>query len=78
MQRTLRPFAVTGLALALIGMAENILFGRDTPGTAHDLSIVFFFVFLAGVVTLIGTGIVALVRAIRRGADRQPSNSPQR
>ena len=65
MPRTLRPYALTALAVVVISVAENVFFGRDTPGTAHDVSIIFFFLFLAGLVVLLATGGVAVARKLR-------------
>jgi hypothetical protein len=70
MHRSLRPYTIGALAAVLVGMFENILFGRDTPGTAHDISILFFFVFAAGLLGLIACGVTALTRRVRRQDDR--------
>ncbi len=69
MRRSLRPYTLASLAALLVGMFENILFGRDTPGTAHDVSIAFFFVFVAGLLGLCACGTAALVRL--RGRDER-------
>ncbi|MDQ6727291.1 MAG: hypothetical protein M3066_14155 [Actinomycetota bacterium] len=78
MTRSLRPFILTAVAAVLVGMFENILFGRDTPGTAHDVSILFFFLFAAGVCGLLTTGVTALIRRVRRGGERGPVPSTHR
>ena len=66
MQRPLRPYALAALAVVIASVAENVLFGRDTPGTAHDVSIAFFLLFLAGLLALAVIGVVAAARRVRR------------
>ena len=79
MQRPLRPFALGGLALVVAGVSENVLFGRDTPGTAHDVSILFFFLFVAGLITLLIAGMIAITRRVRRsGGDVRPDRAGAR
>lgn len=78
MHRPLRPFALASTAAVLIGIIENVFFGRDTPGTAHNISVGFFFLIVAGVVALLVTGAVALTRRVRGGHDGPPVASTSR
>jgi hypothetical protein len=70
-QRSVRPYVFAALAAVVLGVTENVLFGRDTPGTAHDVSTAFFLLFLAGVLALAATGIVAVSRSVRRRSERR-------
>ena len=61
----LRPYALIALAAAVIGIAENALFGADKGGLRHHLSVVFFLLTVVAVVALIAIGAVAVARRLR-------------
>ena len=61
----LRTAAAVAAVVLVLGILENSLFGRDTPGTAHDVSIAFFLIAVIALVALVATGIAGLVRRQR-------------
>lgn len=62
MKRPLRPYAVIALAAVLVGILENVFFGVDHGGLKHHISVGFFFLAVAGVLTLLALTVVALAR----------------
>lgn len=65
----LRPYAFIALAAAVLGIAENVLFGSDTTGTLRQqVSVGFFFLAVVGVVAMIALGALALTRRLRARA----------
>lgn len=64
MKRPLRPYALSAVAAVIIGILENVLFGADHGEPKHDISVGFFFLLVAGVLTLVALAIVALVRRL--------------
>jgi hypothetical protein len=60
-----RRAALVAVAVVIVGIAENVLFGQDTPGTRHDISVVFFLAALAGLLALAVIGALALTRRRR-------------
>lgn len=67
---SLRPYVLLALAAAILGVAENALFGSDNPGLRHSISVGFFFLTVVAVVAVLGLGAVALVRRLRAGGTR--------
>ena len=67
---SLRPYVLLALAAAILGVAENALFGSDNPVLRHSISVGFFFLTVVAVVALLGLGAVALVRRLRAGGTR--------
>jgi hypothetical protein len=63
--RPLRTYAVLAAVVLVVGALENALFGRDTPGTAHDVSILFFFAAVLALAVLVVLAVLALVRRLR-------------
>lgn len=63
------PIAVCA-ALIVAWTLENLAFGEDRPGTAHDISLVFFFVGVLSAVTLLAILAVALTRHVRHRRGR--------
>ena len=43
---------------------ENLAFGEDRPGTAHGISLAFFFVGVVAAVALLGLLVAALIRRL--------------
>lgn len=64
MPQSLRPYVLIALAAAIVGIVENALFGADTAGTKHSISVGFFFLTVIAVVALVGLGAVALTRRL--------------
>jgi hypothetical protein len=58
----LRTAASLAAVVLVIGVLENALFGKDNPGTAHDVSIAFFLLAVLALVALVGIGVAGLVR----------------
>lgn len=65
MDRSLRPYALIALAAVVVGVLENTLFGADSGGFRHQLSVFFFFLAVAGILALVVLAILALVRRTR-------------
>ena len=63
--RPLRLYAALAAAVLLVGVLENALFGRDNPGTAHDVSIGFFLASVLALAVLVALAVLALVRRVR-------------
>jgi hypothetical protein len=63
--RPLRTYAYIAVAVLLAGILENALFGKDHPGTAHDIGVVFFLASVLALVALLVLGVVALLRRAR-------------
>ncbi len=57
-------------ALIAAWILENLAFGQDRPGTAHDISLVFFVVGVLSIITLLGLLAVALTRRVRQRRSR--------
>lgn len=62
----LRLYAVIAFVAAVVGVAENALFGADKGGLRHHVSVAFFLLTVVAVVALIGIGAVSLTRRLRR------------
>lgn len=56
------------LAVLVVGVLENVLFGSDAPGTAHDISIAFFLAQLIAAVALLVMLVLAVAGRMRRRA----------
>ena len=63
----LRPYAIIAFIAAVLGVAENALFGADKGGLRHHVSVGFFLLTVVAVVALIVIGAVALGRRLRSG-----------
>jgi hypothetical protein len=61
----LRTAAVVAAVVLVLGVLENSLFGKDNPGTAHDVSIAFFLLAVVALIALVGIGVAGLVRRQR-------------
>ena len=68
MNRPLRPYVLIALAAVVIGILENVFFGADHGGLKHHVSVGFFFLAVAGVLTVIALAILGLVRRVRSPA----------
>jgi hypothetical protein len=58
----LRTAAAVAAVVLVIGVLENALFGKDDPGTAHDVSVAFFLLSVLALVALVGIGVTGLLR----------------
>lgn len=58
----LRSAALAAGVVLVLCVLENSLFGQDSPGTAHDVSVAFFLLAVLALVTLVGIGVAGLVR----------------
>lgn len=58
----LRFAAVAAAVVLVLCVLENSLFGKDTPGTAHDVSVAAFLLAVISLIALVGIGIAGLVR----------------
>lgn len=54
--------------VAVFATAEQILFGRDTPGTAHDVSVAAWFLSLGAAAVFVVALLAWLVLLVRRHA----------
>jgi hypothetical protein len=62
MRRPSARWAIAFAAVAIVATLEQILFGRDTPGLAHDVSVGFWAVSLIAGLLFVGIAIRGLVR----------------
>ncbi len=53
------------LAVVVVATLEQVLFGRDTPGPAHDISVAAFLLSLVAIVAVIGFLAARIVLAVR-------------
>ncbi len=60
------PIAVCA-AVIVVWILENTAFGQDSPGTRHDVSVVFFLAGVIAAVTLLVLLAVVLARRVRAG-----------
>lgn len=54
--------------IAVVATLEQMLWGRDTPGTAHDVSVAAWFISLAAALVFLVALALWLVARLRRGA----------
>ena len=64
MKFSLRSALAVAVVLVVIGVLENALWGKDHPGTAHDISVAFFLVAVIGLAAIVVIGLTALVRTV--------------
>ena len=61
----LRLAAALAAVVLVLCVLENALFGKDSPGTAHDISVAFFFLAVLSLVALVVIGAAGLFRRQR-------------
>ena len=54
------------IGIFVVMTLEQILFGRDTPGTAHDISVAAWFISLAAAAVFLALLVATLVTRVRR------------
>ena len=65
MNRPLRTYAYLAAAVLVVGILENALFGADSGGARHHISVAFFFASVLALVALVVLAVVGLVRRSR-------------
>jgi hypothetical protein len=68
MTKASNRWAVIFAAVAILGTLEQILFGRDTPGVAHDVSVV---AWVASLLAAAGFMVVVVARLARFASARR-------
>ncbi|MDQ6777341.1 MAG: hypothetical protein M3071_14240 [Actinomycetota bacterium] len=66
----MRTAIALAAAVLVVCILENLAFGEDRPGTAHDISVAFFFVSVLSAATLLGLLAVALTQRVRHRRGR--------
>jgi hypothetical protein len=68
MTRTTPRLMLWAAVVAVLATLEQMLWGRDTPGTAHDISVAAWFISLAAAVVFLVALAIWIVARLRRAA----------